>query len=138
MSRRFPKLRVNKKGMAVLSGIHIRDLQSIFTSASIHHYETERTIKAKAEKVERDAQEDNLGLADVIRENYKSDQTWARRMRLLINALETPGYNHGYDNIPVIQLDGLGRFCRLRAVKEERKGRLVIEDIMKSFGKGRS
>jgi len=133
MSRRFPKVKVDKKGMAVLSGIHIRDLCSIFTAASLHHYDTEKNYRSGGERYEealRDRAEDKYGLGEISWRNHLDNCTWVRRIRLLIDSLDHPPYNHGYNDIPVSQLDKSGRFCRLRAVREQRDQRLLIKKIV--------
>jgi hypothetical protein len=107
---------------------------SIFTAASIHHYETEKNHEDKAEAVAAEIAENKYGLGWCVERNYHDDGVWMRRMRMLIDSIsKSKPYDHGYDNVPVLRLDGIGRWCRLRAVREERKGRLRIDAIMKSI-----
>lgn len=137
--RRFPKVRIDRNGMAVLSGIRADDLRSIFTAASIHHYDIEKEYREGGEKeieAKLKREENAYGIGEVCWENYLGSAAWVRRQRLLIDAVQkSPRYDHGYDNVPVTQLDHLGRFCRLRAVRDAKKSRHRLEEIMAKFAR---
>lgn len=137
--RRFPKVRIDRNGMVVLSGLHYRDLNSIFTAAAIHHYDTEKKYAEGSEahqKAVKDRAGDKYGIGEVCWENYLDNVSWTRRLRILIDAVQkSPPYDHGYDNVPVTQLNQMGRFCRFRAVRQERRSRLAFEELMAQFRK---
>ena len=81
-----------------------------------------------------DRAKNKYGLGEVSWENYLDNAAWVRRQRLLIDAVQKPQrYDHGYDNVPVTQLDRLGRFCRLRAVREDREARIRLNEIIASL-----
>lgn len=44
--------------------------------------------------------------------------------------LISPAYDHGYRNVPITQLDQLGRWCRMRDARDQRKFRLGMECLM--------
>ncbi|MEY9247601.1 hypothetical protein [Bradyrhizobium elkanii] len=56
---------------------------------------------------------------------------WLSMMRPIVDILATtPPYRHGYEDVPVTQLDKSGRFCRLRAVRQQRESRLRVAEVM--------
>lgn len=143
MTRLAPRIKRHRDGMATLSGVPHSDLLSILTAASIHHYDTEKKHDGEATEVEAKARAYEEGpenlyfLGAVVRENYADNGAWMRRIRKTLDLLQPRHrYRHRYEDMSVSQLNDLGRWCRFRAVRQEREDRLTIERIMASFRKG--
>jgi len=129
MTRLAPRFKMNRNGTATLSGIPAGFLRSLFVAASIHHYDTEKKHEASKAAVQAEAAASSYG--DVILANYHDAGVWIRTMRMLIDSIaDAPKYRHGYEDIPVTQLDQLGIFCRKRAVRQARESRERIAGLM--------
>ncbi|MGC0389243.1 hypothetical protein [Bradyrhizobium sp. USDA 241] len=112
MTRLAIRVKHHPNGTSTLSGIPSRFLRDVFTAASNRQYELEKQYK------------DRPSDPDI-------NDPWFKIMRAIIDSVaNAPRYRHGYEDVPVIQLDRLGRVCRLRAVREQRKFSIEVAEIM--------
>ncbi|MCP1539969.1 hypothetical protein [Methylorubrum extorquens] len=129
-----PRLKIHPDGSATLSGIHVRDLKSILTAASLHHYDTEKGHKEKeaAEMARADANE--LGLGECIRQNWQDSQAWIVRIRNILTLCDKAFERHHYQpqhvGKRVIDLKPWEKQARLRDVREEKRFRGVVDRII--------
>lgn len=129
--RLAPRVKIHPNGTVTLSGLHYRDLRSILTAASLHHYDTEKKHREKEPEVLAEAEENEYGLGEVVLANYRDDGIWIRRIRAILEMCDKqicPPYQPVQG--PVGQLDRLGIFTRLRHIRQERDTRIAIDKIM--------
>jgi hypothetical protein len=106
------RVKHHPNGTSTVSGIPTRYVRDVFTAASNRQYELEKQYE------ERPADPD-------------INDPWFKMMRVIIDSVaNAPLYRHGYENVPVTKLDKLGRFCRLRAVREQRESRIRVAEVM--------
>lgn len=111
MTRLAIRVKYHPNGTSTISGFPTRYLRDVFTAASNRQHELEKKYK------DEPADPDN---------DY-----WFKMMRVVIDGVaNAPRYRHGYEDVPVTKLDKLGRFCRLRAVREQRESRLRVAEVM--------
>ncbi|MCA1379453.1 hypothetical protein I6F34_01290 [Bradyrhizobium sp. BRP05] len=112
MTRLAIRVKHHPNGTSTVSGFPTRYLRDVFTAASNRQYELEKEYKAKP------ADQD-------------INDPWFKMMRAVIDMVaNAPRYRHGYEDVPVIQLDRPGRFCRFRAVREQRDSRLWVAETV--------
>jgi hypothetical protein len=139
MTRLAPRLRVHKDRTVTISGIPLSFAKSIFTAASLNHYESEKRHRAKEDQVKIDVAENKYGLADVIQANYADEQTWMRTMRYLVDFVDRAlKHDPEIDNIPVTQLDAWQRQERLRRVRDDRNFRHKFDRLMAEVRAGKN
>jgi hypothetical protein len=110
------RVKLHENGEVTISGIRWRDAKSILTSASLHHYDN--PFKPTPEEGR---------LAEAIRENNIDCANWHESQHKLINWLLTQLDKEAqktYVKPPKT------KEARLKLVKEQKRERLMIEEIV--------
>ncbi|MBP1297044.1 MULTISPECIES: hypothetical protein [Bradyrhizobium] len=112
MNRLAIRVQHHPNGTPTIAGVPTRYMRDVFTLASNRLYEIEKQYKAKPADPDL-------------------NDPWLAMMRPIVDILATtPPYRHGYEDVPVTQLDKSGRFCRFRAVRQQRESRLRVAEVM--------
>lgn len=110
------RVKLHPNGEVTISGLRWRDATSILTSASLHHYDN--PFKPQPEEGR---------LAEYIRENNLASEGWHNYQLRLIDWLYVLLQNEAksaYVKPPKT------KEARLKLVKEQRRERLMIEEIV--------
>ncbi len=109
------RVKLHKDGQVTISGIPYRDIKSILTSASLHHYDNPYNPMPEVGE-----------LASIIAENNAENQAWHDNQHKLINYLlkELDDAVRGeYKKAPATKAQ------RLRKVKEDRDFRRRVNEL---------
>jgi hypothetical protein len=134
MPRFAPRIKKHRDGTCSLIGLTPTMLSDIFMSAALYRHEDDNRREADrpACLAKIDAASDTM-MQEVMRENLEEGDRWCRNQMLAIKAAQkvlSPAYDHGYRNVPVTQLDPLGRWCRMRDARDQREFRLGMKRLM--------
>lgn len=112
MTRLAIRVKHHPNGTSTVSGIPTRNVRDVFNVASNRLYDLEKQYKANPTDPDH-------------------NDPWLKVMRAIIDQCAyIPRYRHGYEDMPAIQLDKIGRALRFRAVCEQRESRLRVAEVM--------
>ncbi|MCS3449926.1 hypothetical protein M2222_001251 [Bradyrhizobium elkanii] len=112
MTRLAIRVSHQPNGTSTVSGIPTRNVRDLFNLASNQLYGLEKAHK-------KSPTDPDL------------NDPWLKVMRVIIDqGSHIPRYRHGYEDMPVMQLDKIGRALRFRAVRELRESRLRVAEVM--------
>ncbi|WP_316207466.1 hypothetical protein [Bradyrhizobium sp. SZCCHNR3118] len=115
MTRLVIRVKHHPNGTSTISGFPTRYVRDVFTAASLRQYDLEKEYKDKPELPEING-------------------PWFAIMRTIIDMVEVaPRWRHGYEFVPVTQLEKRGRILRLQAAREARKSRLASEEMFEKI-----
>lgn len=133
MPRFAPRIKKHRDGTCSLIGLTPTMLSDIFTSASLYRHEDDERRDADRPARLAAIEAAAPAMQDVMRQNLEDGDQWCRNQELAITAVLkvlSPAYDSGYRDVPVTQLDQLGRWCRMRDARNQRELRLGIERLM--------